>query len=494
MFTAPPGVRRATGATMDAVDRPGSRTGPATAVETTERLTLPVSGMTCASCERRVTRALRRLPGVQDVTVSAVRGTAQLTGAPLPERSAVAAAVRRAGYEPAAPPWLTRDRSVWSTLLVSVLVVAAVAVVLTAVGPGSLTAGLSGPERGGLLVVLVLGLAAGASTCMAMVGGLVLGFSAAHASSLAASGRTGLSLATRLRPQLAFNAGRIVGFGLLGALLGGLGSTMSLPTRVMAVVVLAVAVVMVLLGVRLTGISPRVAGWSPRLPAGVGRALGLDTASTRSYSHVRTALVGAGTFFLPCGFTQAVQLYALSTASALTAGVAMATFAIGTTPGLLALASVPELASGRRQATVLRVVGVVVLAFALLNVSSSLNLLGLPGGSGGVSASAREVSDNVTVVGGTQTVRMTQTPRGYEPADTVLHAGMPTTWLIDGTSPLDCSAFLRVPDLDVRVDLKPGTNTVALPALDAGSVRFTCVMGMYSGTLTAVDPPAAVTS
>ena len=177
-------------------------------------------------------------------------------------------------------------------------------------------------------------------------------------------------------------------FGVLGALLGALGSTMSLPTRLMAVLVLAVAVVMFLLGVRLTGISPRVAGWTPRLPGGLGRLLGLDAAPEASYSHVRTALVGAGTFFLPCGFTQAVQLYALSTASAVTAGVVMATFAVGTTPGLLALASVPELASGQRQATVLRVVGVVVLAFALVNLSSSLNLLGVPAGRGWSSATA----------------------------------------------------------------------------------------------------------
>ena len=39
---------------------------------------------------------------------------------------------------------------------------------------------------------------------------------------------------------------------------------------------LTVAVVMFLLGVRLTGVSPRVAAWSPRLPAGIGRALGIE--------------------------------------------------------------------------------------------------------------------------------------------------------------------------------------------------------------------------
>jgi sulfite exporter TauE/SafE len=295
-----------------------------------------------------------------------------------------------------------------------------------------------------------------------------------------------------MRPQLVFNAGRVVGFAILGALLGGLGSTMSLPTRIMAVLVLAVAVVMFLLGVRLTGVSPRMAAWSPRLPGGLGRAIGLDSAPEGSYSHARTALVGAATFFLPCGFTQAVQIYALSTASPLVGGAVMAVFALGTTPGLLALAAVPELTSGRRQATVLRVVGVVVLAFAVLNATSGLQLLGLRTTS--ATAYGQTISDNVTVESGVQTVRMTQVADGYEPADTVLYAGMPTTWLIEGTSQLYCSAFMRVPALGLDVTIAPGANTVDLPALDAGVVPFTCVMGMYSGNLVAIDPPAASAS
>jgi uncharacterized protein len=90
-----------------------------------------------------------------------------------------------------------------------------------------------------------------------------------------------------------------------------------------------------------------------------------------------------------------------------------------------------------------------------------------------------------------QTVHMTQTPRGYEPSDTVLYAGMPTTWLIEGTSKFDCSAALRVPDLGISVNLAEGANTVPLPAMEAGTVHFTCVMGMYSGNLVVVDPPAA---
>ncbi len=466
--------------------------GTRTERDAAQRLRVPVTGMTCQSCENRVTRALERLPGVDTASVSAVRGTATVQGSALPDRSRIDAAIRSAGYEPAAAPWVSRDGSVWRTVLLAGAGVGLAVWVLTALGPADLTSSLADPSGGGLLLVLALGLAAGVSTCMAMVGGLVLGLSAAHAASVTAAGAEALPFATRMRPQLVFNLGRIGGFAVLGALLGALGSTMSLPARMLAVLVLGVAVVMALLGVRLTGISPRVAAWSPRLPAGLSRVLGVDTATDGSYSHARTALVGAATFFLPCGFTQAVQVYALSTASPVAAAAILATFALGTTPGLLALGSVPEITTGRRQAVVLRVVGVVVLAFALVNVQSGLNLLGLS--TGGSSAGGRTASENVTVAGSGQTVRMTQTPSGYSPADTVIYAGLPTTWLIEGTSPFDCSAFLRVPSLGVEVDLAQGVNTVELPAMEAGEIPFTCAMGMYSGTLMVVEQPASGTA
>jgi len=464
----------------------GTRTG----ADAATRLTVPVAGMTCASCEKRVTRALLTVPGVQSVKVSAARGTATVHTAGTPDRGRLEAVIRAAGYEPVAPAWFTRDRSVWRTVAAAGAVVALLTVVYSTLSPGSLTAGLLDPERGGLVLVLVLGLTAGLSTCMAMVGGLVLGFSASHAASLARRGESAPPFLTRMRPQLVFNAGRVVGFAVLGALLGALGSTMSLPTRMTAVLVLAVAAVMFLLGLRLTGISPRVAAWSPRLPASLGRVLGIETATDASYSHWRTALVGAATFFLPCGFTQAVQVFALSSASPVAAGTIMATFAVGTTPGLLALAAVPEVTTGPRQATVLQVVGVLVLAFALLNVSGSLALLGLDGGASAAAAGARTASSNVTVADGVQTVRMTQAADGYRPAETVVYAGMPTRWLIEGTSRFSCSSALRVPDLGIKVNLVEGPNVVDLPVLPTGTVPFTCVMGMYSGHLVVIDAPS----
>jgi sulfite exporter TauE/SafE/copper chaperone CopZ len=476
--------------------------------------TVPITGMTCTACERRVTKGLAKLPGVESVEVSAPRGTATIYGTVLPSPSTVDAAIRAAGYEPRAPRWIATDWSIWKTVLLTAVVLVYVIVVATHSVIGEWAAALTNPDQAGLALALTLGLTAGVSTCMAMVGGLVLALSASHAAKLAASGQTMPNLAVRMRPHIVFNIGRIVGFGILGALLGLIGSSLSLPTRAMAVVILAVAIVMFLLGMRLTGISPRMSAWSPKLPAGLGRLLGIDSAveGGGSYSDTRTALLGAATFFLPCGFTQAVQIYALSTASPVMAGLTMATFALGTTPGLLALASVPEFATGKRRETVLRVVGVVVLAFALFNAQGGMKLLGFgiePAaaattassaatsatttadvagtGTAGEAAAAQSVSSNVTIANGVQTVTMTQEAQGYVPADTTVYAGMPIVWQVTGKAPYSCSMALRVPSLDVSANLNEGPNAINLPALPVGTTPFTCVMGMYTGTLNAIE-------
>jgi plastocyanin domain-containing protein len=95
----------------------------------------------------------------------------------------------------------------------------------------------------------------------------------------------------------------------------------------------------------------------------------------------------------------------------------------------------------------------------------------------------------VTLTEGVQTVTMTQTPRGYTPADTVVHAGIPISWVVESTSRWDCSAFLRVPSTGTSVDLQEGRNVIDLPPLPEGTTSFTCVMGMYSGTLQAIPAP-----
>ena len=443
------------------------------------RVRVPIQGMTCAACETRVTKALGTVDGVRPVSVSARRGMATVDVDREVPWEGVVRALDRIGYTVGRTPWITHDRQSWIRTLGALVVVAGLVLVITRVGFGDLAARVSA-GAGGLVVVLLLGVTAGVSTCMALVGGLVLAVSASRAES-SVDPAVG-----RWRPQFVFQAGRIGGFFVLGALLGVIGARLSMPTPVVATLMLVVALLMVLLGLRLTGLFPRLSGVSIALPASWSARLGLDARARGPYSDLRTAGLGAATFFLPCGFTQVVQLYAMTTASPLQSGTVMAVFALGTAPGLLAIGGLPALATGKNRAIVLSVAGVALIVFAMVNLSSALGLLGISTPRG-ASVAATGVSPNVRLDNGVQVVAMDEGSRGYAPSDTVVYAGVPIRWVITAESQFTCAAAIRGVGTDFSVNLKTGENVVTLPAMQPGTFAFTCAMGMYSGSITAVD-------
>lgn len=450
-----------------------------------ELITVPVSGMTCNACERRIAKSLTALPGVISATASTRKGTASLIITGQASRASIDKAIRGLGYGLGRSPWLNQDPLVWRSAGVAAVFVA---LLVWVVGIGDLTGRIGDLSTGGLLLVLALGLAAGLSTCMAMVGGIVLAISASAARRSAAKGKgTETSI---WRTNLAFQAGRIGGFGLLGVALGALGGKAAMPPPVLVTLMFTVAVAMLLVGVRLTELSPRVAGWSPTIPAAVGDRLGLtgDDPARRTAGAV---VVGAATFFLPCGFTQAVQIYAFSTGSPKAAGAIMATFAIGTAPALLAIAGAPTLFKGTNKGAMLRALGVVVIGFAVINATSAMRLAGVDFSVG--SSAPQAVSANVTVTPADQTINTEQHGDGYNPGEAVIYAGRPTHWVLTSTAPYSCAASLSSQDLGFQQVLNPGRNVVELPELAAGTYNYSCSMGMYSGRIVVIAPPPATT-
>ncbi|MGE5203566.1 MAG: heavy metal translocating P-type ATPase, partial [Acidobacteriota bacterium] len=69
-----------------------------------ESVTLKIDGMTCAACVSRVERALARVPGVDEATVSLATEEARVVGAAALDVPALVAAVEAAGYEARSKP------------------------------------------------------------------------------------------------------------------------------------------------------------------------------------------------------------------------------------------------------------------------------------------------------------------------------------------------------------------------------------------------------
>ena len=94
----------------------------------------------------------------------------------------------------------------------------------------------------------------------------------------------------------------------------------------------------------------------------------------KEVNHILTpALLGVVTFFLPCGFTQSMQLYTLTTGDFLAGGLTMFIFALGTLP-ILALLSFGFLGihTKARSSIFFKSAGLVVIFFALFNLLNAL--------------------------------------------------------------------------------------------------------------------------
>jgi len=440
--------------------------------------TIPIAGMTCAACEETVATSARTLDGVTDARASARTGILTLTGDGLPTDAQLNAALAEP-YRVGARPWLSSERVVWRDVAIAAAVVAGIAALIVGLGLDRAVGALqSQAVAGSLLFVAALGVAASISTCMALVGGLVLSLSAS-------------SPVRSLRPHMAFNLGRIVGFAVLGAGIGLVGQAFSLNGWGLGVAMLVAALVMAGLGVRLTGVSPRASAWQLTLPArwGAWARRGRSGQSTQRSRDVRAVALGAASFFLPCGFTQAVQVMALTSGSATEGALIMGAFAIGTTPGLIATGVAANAARRPAAVSVLRGMGVVVIAFAV--ITGAGGVAAVAPGLGQERVVASERTSNVVDVGGVQEATVRITSAGYEPEVTVVYADRPVRWVLDATI-VSCAGLVNGTSMGVgNIEALEGQVAVDLTLDDEGTYPFACRMGMYKGSITAIDPPVS---
>lgn len=204
----------------------------------------------------------------------------------------------------------------------------------------------------------VIGLIASVSTCMAVVGGLVLSISANMA-----------KVGDKKKPQVLFHIGRLLSFFFLGGIIGLIGATFEPGIVGTFIIGLIIGVVMLLLGINLLDVFPWAKNLQPTIPLFISkRLLGI-----KKFNHTITPLLlGVITFFLPCGFTQSMQIYSLSTHSFWTGALTMTAFALGTLP-VLGLISFSSLSINPNKTGIFfKAMGLITIFFALFNIYNSL--------------------------------------------------------------------------------------------------------------------------
>ena len=325
---------------------------------------LHISGMHCHACIVLNEEALREAPGVASAKVDLSRQHVTITGE-LPESTEEVAQLLSPlmpkGYILSAEKITSKvnwGEFLYATPIGALLVIGFIELQKT--GLVSITAG----QNAGFGTAFLIGLVASVSTCLAVVGGLVLSVSASYAKT-----------ESTLRPQTFFHVGRLAGFFLLGGLLGLLGKSLQLGATGSLILAIVVAVIMFILGFNLLDLSGHLRALQVRMP----KFIGGQVQSLKKSSHAATPLIiGAATFFLPCGFTQSMQAYALTTGSFWSGGLTMLTFALGTLP-MLTLLSFSAFSINNKpwRGIFFKTAGILVIVLAVINLLGALAVAGI---------------------------------------------------------------------------------------------------------------------
>ncbi len=345
-----------------------------------------------------------------------------------------------------------------------------------------------------LVVAFITGITTGGLSCLAVQGGL-LASSLAHQieqdyveQSAHHKGKASVRSNSAF-PILLFLISKLVAYTLLGALLGWLGSYLTLSPMTRAMLMIAIGIFMIGNALRMFNVHPIFRYFSIEPPKFITRYIRRTAKGTDTFTPL---FLGALTVFIPCGITQAMMATALGTGSAAMGAALMFAFVLGTSPVFFIIAYLTTELGARLEKFFMRFVAVVVLILGFTTLNSGLNVLGSPFSFQNLTRNlipSESVSD--PVVESPQTaatageIFLNVNNDGYFPRSLSAPADTAVTLNLVTNQTYSCARDFVIPSLDVY-ELLPDTGTmqVSIPAQPKGTTMFfTCSMGMYTGQI-----------
>ncbi len=492
-----------------------------------KKIRLIIGGMTCVNCQDKIEKTLVHTDGIVSASVSYNSAAAEIVydegKISLKE---IVGVVERLGYEAILKKKTAGSdvrNVVWKlAVIVSLYIMLQSTGILTLLVPGRLA-----DSKMGYWMFFVIGLSTSVH-CIAMCGGINLSQCLPRRANREPDD-TGMLSA--LRPALSYNMGRVLSYTAIGFILGtagfmvGGGKEVGLSVFLQGVLKMTAGLFMVVMGINMLGLFPRLRKFTVRVPRFLARKIDRRKAKTN-----RPFYVGVLNGFMPCGPLQSMWIVALASGSPLAGAFSMFLFSLGTVPLMLGLGSIVS-ALGRKFTDECMTVGAVlvaVLGLALIAQGGSLSgwfppdlllvavialcaagvMLSIPferkavgnvvkfaslavvvgacvlwSGQGTPARKNPVAENNVEIAGGKQTVRSTL-QFGRYPNITV-QAGIPVKWVIDAPegSINGCNDRIVIPDYGVEYTFHTGENVIEFTPDTAGTVRYSCWMGMIRGNI-----------
>lgn len=317
---------------------------------------LYLDGMYCGECKNIIAAALQNTSGIINADVSYARSCADITyDDEITDIEKVKRAIERAGYS------ATENRkNVCACQFISLLLIAVLVFLFREIFSHGMMPSVRVSMSYGF--IFIIGLTT-SFHCIGMCGGIMLSQTAVP---------DNLILDSKARvivPAASYNAGRIISYTLVGAIVGAVGSVISVKASAKSMIFIIIGVLMVLIAFQMMHIIPRFEKMSFSLP----QSCQLPQ-NTRKKFATKPLIIGLLTGLMPCGALQSMQLYALSTGSAVSGAAVMFFFSIGTVPLLLLLGGLSTLASKKFQKYMVRISGILIATFSILLIWNGIGI------------------------------------------------------------------------------------------------------------------------
>jgi sulfite exporter TauE/SafE/copper chaperone CopZ len=438
-----------------------------------------IQGMHCSACEVFIARSIRNLKGIKSVDISLAKEKIVIeaqTHQAMPSLYKLNQMFNKDGYS-----FFEKNQKETQTLTTKNILTAIVLFILIififfSFNGSKFLSNLYVNSNSNLPAFFFFGIAAGISSCAALVGGLLLSVQ---------EGWVDIKDTDNNRsflPFLLFNASRIITFAVLGGLLGALGGFIKLSVKASSILAILISLLMFIIGMQMLGVK-----FFQKISLNFsGQMVNSITTGKNIQKRLMPIVFGAITFFIPCGFTLIAQSRALESGSFFRGFSILTAFALGTLPILLLISysSVKFYKDPKFSNTFRLLSGLLIIFFAVFTINSQFGILQLPNlsnikaPSAEVPLTAPEISMPV-VVPASQVMQMEVKGFEYFPKTITIKAGIPTKFEITDNGSIGCAraVFARGLYPDVIL-LEPGLNSVEFIAPAAGTYQISCTMWM----------------
>ena len=427
--------------------------------------TFKVKGMFCTGCENRIQNKLKALKGVTAVQASFNQEEVFLE---YDEKEVTPQKIKEVLDELGYELQLDANQKTQNNLQIISILVIILAIYIICSHLGLLNIFNIFPSIENTMsygMIFVVGLLTSVH-CIAMCGGINLSQSVLSAKN---NGKV-------LKSNLYYNLGRVISYTVIGGLVGFIGSVITLKGSLKGAILILAGIIMLIMSLNMLGVFSSLRKFQIRMPKKLTNVLNKSKKGRSSF------YIGLVNGLMPCGPLQSMQIYALSTGSFFGGAFSMFLFSIGTVPLMFGFGLAASKLNKKFASKMLTVSAIIIfiLGLGMLKNGFSLSGINIPIYSSNAGKQAILVDDHQEVT--------TEVDYGsYESLK--VQKDIPVIWNIyvpEGKLN-GCNGEIIVSEYDIDIKLKEGDNLVEFTPTRAGTVPYSCWMGMIHSFITVTD-------